>query len=71
MTTNEQILFQFMTYAMPILLGILSFIGALAVKQLMNMSKDINDIKIICQKLSSEHESLEIRVEHLEKKVFK
>jgi hypothetical protein len=71
MVDDRQALFQLLLIATPILLGILSFVGGLAVRQLMKMSSDLNDIKVICQKLSSEHESLEIRVEHLERKVFK
>lgn len=58
--------FKFMIWTIGALLAILSFVGGLAVKQLMKMSSDINDIKTTLQVVSSKHEDLEKRVERIE-----
>jgi hypothetical protein len=59
--------FKFLVWAIGILLGILAFVGALAVQQLMKMSSDINDIKTTLQVVSTKHEDLEKRVDRIEK----
>lgn len=53
-----------------ILLAILGFVGALSVKQLMSIAKSVNEIKIEIRGLSTKHDGLEKRVEHLEDKML-
>jgi hypothetical protein len=62
--------FKFLVWAIGVLLGILAFVGALAVQQLMKMSSDINEIKTTLQVVSTKHEDLEKRVERVEKLTY-
>lgn len=68
MTKNQKI--QFISFMqmqiISILLGVLGFIGALAVKELMSIAKSVNDIKISFLVLNNKHENLTERVEKLE-----
>ena len=61
MTTNEII---------AILLGVLGFIGALSVKQLMSIAKSVNEIKVEIKGLSTSHDDLKERVTKIEEKVY-
>ena len=56
----------FLLWGCGVLLAILSFIGALAVNQLMKMANDIGDIKITIGRVDEKHTALENRVEKLE-----
>lgn len=67
---NKEIVYQVLVLATPVLLAILSFIGILAVKALIKMSGDINEIKVTLGKVTSDHSNLTNRVERLEEKVF-
>lgn len=66
----DETIYKLLLWALPILLAVLGFIGALAVNALMNMSKDINEIKISLKEVSTKHENLEERIERLEDKIF-
>jgi predicted nuclease with TOPRIM domain len=66
----DETIYKLLLWALPILLAVLGFIGALAVNSLMNMSKDINEIKISLKEVSTKHENLEERIERLEDKIF-
>lgn len=63
-------IYKLLLWVLPVLLGLLSFIGALAVKSLMKMSEDINDIKVSLKEVSTKHENLEERIERIEDKIF-
>lgn len=63
MTPNET---QFMLWFIGGLLALLAFIGGLAVKALMQMSTDLNDIKITIARESEKREAIEKRLDHLE-----
>lgn len=52
--------------ALPILLSILAFIGALAVNSLIKLANDVNEIKISIGKISEKHDGLEKRVDKVE-----
>ena len=66
---NAETGYQILLWVTPILLTILGFIGALGVSALMKMGSDLNAIKIEIQKITSEHDGLEKRVQHIEKKL--
>lgn len=70
MNQTEQTFYRLMMVGIPILLTILGFIGALAVNALIKMGKDLNDIKVTIEKISTKHDGLEKRVEHLEDKIL-
>lgn len=53
-------------WLVPILLGVLSFIGILAVKQFMAMNKNLNDLNTKFAVMIEKHDNLEKRVEKLE-----
>jgi len=67
LTQNES---SFLVWAAITLLSILAFVGAIGVKALLGMAKDINEIKTSIQVQSTKHDGLEKRVEHLEEKVL-
>lgn len=62
---NETI-YTLLLWALPVLLGILAFIGSLAVNSLIKMSNDLNDIKVMLKGISVRHDELEKRVCKLE-----
>jgi len=73
MDATQAINYQILMYVVPIMMAVLAFIGAIGVNALIGMGKNINEIKISIQKITSEHEGLEQmhcdlvkRVEHLE-----
>lgn len=57
-------------WAFGILLSVLAFIGALGVKALIGMAKDLNEIKTAVKAQSIKHEDLENRVGRIEDKIF-
>ena len=57
----------FLLWGCGILLAILSFVGMLAVSQLMKMANDLGEIKIFCGKMTVQHEALQDRVDKLER----
>ena len=61
---------QFLVWAALTMMGILGFIGALGVKALMNMGKDLNEIKVAVKEVATKHDETEKRVTLLEKHVF-
>ena len=60
----------FLLWGCGVLLAILAFIGALAVKQLIKMANDINEIKTTIARVDEKHDALEERTEKLERKVY-
>lgn len=59
---------RFLLWFIGILLSVLSFIGALGVSTLIKMNEAINSIKTTIATQAVKHESLQYRVEILEKK---
>lgn len=59
-------IYKILLWALPVLLAILGFIGALAVNALIKLSNDVNSIKITIEGISTKHDGLEKRVEFLE-----
>lgn len=59
-------IYKLVLWALPILLGILSFIGSLAVKSLMRLAHNVNEINEKLAVLITKHDSLEKRVDKLE-----
>ncbi len=59
---------KFLLWALVALIGILAFIGKLAVNYLMQMSSDLHEIKTTIAIESTERKALEKRVEILENK---
>lgn len=70
MEATDQTIYRLLLWAVPVLLSIIGFIGALMVSQLMKLSKSVNDIKVIIASLDSKHDDLKERVNKLENKVF-
>ncbi len=66
----DQTIYKLLLWAIPILLGILGFIGSLAVKALMKLSEDVNEIKLDIREVAVKHEDLEDRIVRIENKVF-
>ena len=64
-------IYKLLLWALPILLAVLGFIGALAVNALMKLANDVNEIKVSIKVVSVKHEDLECRLERIEDKVFK
>lgn len=60
----------FLIWAALTMLGVLGFIGALGVKALMNMGKDLNEIKVTVKEVATKHEETEKRVTRLENHIF-
>lgn len=63
-------IYKLLLWALPILLAVLGFIGALAVNALMKLANDVNEIKISIREVSTKHEDLESRLERLEDKIY-
>lgn len=59
-------IYKLLLWALPILLGILSFIGSLAVKSLMRLAHNVNEINEKLAVLITKHDSLEKRVDKIE-----
>lgn len=69
MTPTDSTIYTILLWAMPILLAILGFVGALAVNQLMKLSDSVNQIQITIGKIATAHDDLKERVDKLEEKV--
>ena len=63
-------IYKLLLWAVPVMLGILGFIGALAVKSLMKLSNDVGEIKVDIREIAVKHEDLEDRIVRIENKVF-
>ena len=59
-----------MIWFIPVLLGLLSFIGAMVVRSLVKLSNDVNDIKVLIAKIDTKHDDLARRVEKIEINMF-
>lgn len=59
-------IYKLVLWTLPILLGILSFIGSLAVKSLMRLAHNVNEINEKLAVLITKHDSLEKRVDKIE-----
>lgn len=66
MNTQDETIYRLLLWSMPILLSILSFVGLLAVKSLISLANDVNEIKITIARQGEKHDSLEKRVDKLE-----
>ena len=60
----------FLIWAAFTMVTILGFIGALGVKALMNMGKDLSEIKVAVKEVATKHDETEKRVTRLENHVF-
>ena len=60
----------FLIWAAFTMITILGFIGALGVKALMSMGKDLNEIKVAVKEVATKHDETEKRVARLENHVF-
>jgi hypothetical protein len=60
----------FLIWAAFTMFSILGFIGALGVKALMSMGKDLNEIKVAVKEVATKHDETEKRVTRLENHVF-
>jgi hypothetical protein len=67
LTPNET---HFLIWAAFTMVTILGFIGALGVKALMSMGKDLNEIKVAVKEVATKHDETEKRVTRLENHVF-
>ena len=70
MTSLTQTETTFLLYGCGLLLGILAFIGSLAVNALINMARDLREIKITIAAESVRREALEKRIDVIEKKIL-
>ena len=70
MSQTDTIIYKLLIVGTPILLSILSFIGILAVKALIQMSNDLGSIKVTIGEIAAKHDNLEKRVDKVEKKLF-
>ena len=67
LTLNET---HFLIWSALTMMAVLGFIGALGVKALMNMGKDLNEIKVAVKEVATKHDETEKRVTLLENHVF-
>jgi hypothetical protein len=67
MTTEQNTMYTFFIWVMPILLGVLAFVGALGVKALIKMANDLSEIKTEVKVLVTKHDEHDRRIEHLER----
>lgn len=66
----DETIYTLLLWALPILLTVLGFIGALAVNALMKLANDVNEIKVSIREVAIKHEDLEGRIERLETKIY-
>lgn len=66
MSESDVTIYKLLLWALPLLIAILGFIGALAVKALMKMSNDIGEIKNKLTEVATKHDELDRRVEKIE-----
>lgn len=69
MTASQHTIYQILLWAIPVLLAMLGFIGALAVKQLVRLSDSVNEIRIVIARIDEKHTDLERRVTNIEEKI--
>jgi hypothetical protein len=67
MTNEQQTMYTVFIWVMPILLGVLAFVGALGVKALIKMANDLSEIKTEVKVLVTKHDEHDRRIEHLER----
>ena len=67
LTLNET---HFLIWSALTMMTVLGFIGALGVKALINMGKDLNEIKVAVKEVATKHDETEKRVTRLENHVF-
>jgi len=67
----DQTIYKLLLWALPVLLAVLGFIGALAVNALMRMASDIGEIKQQLATHSEKHEDHNRRIERMEDIVLK
>ncbi len=60
----------FLIWAAFTMVTVLGFIGALGVKALMSMGKDLNEIKVAVKEVATKHDEIEKRVIRLEDKLL-
>lgn len=60
----------FLIWAAFTMVTVLGFIGALGVKALMSMGKDLNEIKVAVKEVATKHDETEKRVTRIEKHLF-
>lgn len=66
----DETIYKILLWLLPTMMAILGFIGALMVKQLMKLSDAVNEIKVTIERISTQHDGLEKRVENLEEKMI-
>ncbi len=66
MTTEQETIYYILMWAMPIMLGVLAFVGALGVKALIKMANDLSEIKGEVKVLVTKHDEHDRRIEKLE-----
>ena len=64
-------IYRLLLWVLPFLLGILGFVGMLAVKALTKMANDVGEIKLSIREVAVKHEELDRRVERIEDVIFK
>lgn len=64
-------IYQILIWTLPVLLGILAFIGTLAVKALVALANDVNEIKVTIATILQRHDGLEKRVDHIDERMAK
>jgi hypothetical protein len=69
MTAEQTTMYTVFIWVMPILLGVLAFVGALGVKALIKMANDLSEIKTEVKVLVTKHDEHDRRIEHLEKHI--
>lgn len=69
MSESQHTIYQILLWAIPLLLAVLGFIGALAVKQLVRLSDSVNEIRIVIARIDEKHTDLERRVTNIEEKI--
>lgn len=69
MNPIDETIYRILLYLIPILLGMLAFIGALMVKQLMKLSDSVGEIKVTISAIAAKHDNLEKRVDKLENNI--
>lgn len=67
-THVDQTIYTILLWLLPLMLSVLAFIGALGVRALIQMSKDLSDIKTNLNVAAAKHEALEERVDRLEER---
>ena len=61
---------QFLIWSALTMMAVLGFIGALGVKALINMGKDLNEIKVAVKEVATKHDETEKRVTRIENHLF-